>query len=82
MATWRDAAKYVIQQALQEVEAQGLDVEATKKYVNSKYPFGARSHHPYKIWLSEMRAMFNPGKVAQSDQEKLNAWNDAMRGLR
>ena len=79
--TWRDAAKAAIQKALQEAEAQGLDAEATHKNANAAYPFGARAYHPYKIWLSEMRATFSPkadGKAAkaQSDLAKLRAWNE------
>ena len=78
--TWRDIAKQVIQKAIQEAEAQGLDAEATHKYVNSRYPFGERAYHPYKIWLSEMKATFQPvadskTAKAQSDRAKLAAWN-------
>ena len=79
--TWRDAAKVAIQKALREAEAQGLDTEATHKHVNAAYPFGERAYHPYKIWLSEMKATFSPkadGKEAkaQSDRAKLAAWNE------
>lgn len=79
--TWRDAAKVAIQKALQEAEAQGLDAEATRTHVNAAYPFGERAYHPYKIWLSEMKATFSPkptGKSAktQSDLAKLQAWNE------
>lgn len=56
--TWRDIAKQVIQQALAEAKAQGLDFNATKTYVNARYPFGERAYHPYKIWLSEMKRTF------------------------
>ena len=79
--TWRDEAKAAIKKALREAEAQGLDAEATRAYVNSKYPFGAREYHPYKMWLSEMKATFNPkpnpkSAKAQSDMAKLQAWNE------
>ena len=79
--TWRDAAKRTIQKALQEAESQGLDAEATHKYVNAAYPFGEREYHPYKIWLSEMKATFSPKPdnttaKAQSDRAKLKAWNE------
>lgn len=82
--TWRDAARAVIQQALAEAQAQGLDAEATKRYVNSKYPFGERAYHPYKMWLSEMKNTFKPAATggteqsrrAQSDLAKLQAWNE------
>lgn len=77
-ATWRDAARAVIQKALQEAEAQGLDAEATKHYVNAAYPFRQRAYHPYKFWLSEMQNTFNPkvNAKAQSDLAKLKAWNE------
>ena len=74
--TWRDAAKPVIQKALQEAEAQGLDAEATHKYVNAAYPFGQRAYHPYKILLSELKATFSLSPKAQDDLEKLKAWNE------
>lgn len=75
--TWRDSARAVIQAALAEAKAQGLDAAATKVYVNSKYPFGARAYHPYTIWLSEMQKTFRPGRsIAQSDLDKLQAWNE------
>lgn len=79
--TWRATARAVIQQALEEAERQGLSPEATKAYTNSRYPFGAREHHPYKIWLSEMQRTFAPvasntTAKAQSDRAKLQAWNE------
>lgn len=79
--TWRDVARAVIQKALAEAEAQGLDADATKRHVNAAYPFGERAYHPYKIWLSEMKNTFSPvvsGKTAkaQSDLAKLKAWNE------
>lgn len=74
--TWRDIARAVIQKALQEAEAQGLDAEATKKHVNAAYPFGERAYHPYKIWLSEMKRTFEPSRPGQSDLAKLKAWNE------
>ncbi len=79
--TWRDAAKSAIQKALQEAEAQGLDAEATEKHVRAAYPFGPRAYHPYKAWLSELKATFSPASdsktaKAQSDMAKLKAWNE------
>jgi hypothetical protein len=56
--TWREAAKATIQRAREEAQAQGLDAEATKRYVNARYPFGERAYHPYKIWLDEMERAF------------------------
>jgi hypothetical protein len=73
--SWREIARATIQRALQEAESQGLDAEAKKKYVNSRYPFGEHAYHPYKIWLSEMKATFNPNKPGRSDLAKLAEWN-------
>ena len=72
--TWRDLARAAIQKALKEAEAQGLDAEATKAYVNSRYPFGERAYYPYQVWLSEMRRTFGGARPAQSDLEKLRDW--------
>lgn len=79
--TWRDVARAVIQKALAEAEAQGLDKDATKRHVNAAYPFGERAYHPYRIWLSEMKNTFNPANPIAPTPANLTqrkAQNDAL----
>ena len=51
MSEWRKRARQVIDRVL----AQNIDrspVE-TLTAIDDAYPFGPRSHHPYKAWLAE-----------------------------
>lgn len=66
MATWREHARVVILQALQEAQAQGLDQKATLALIDSRYPFGERAYHPYKAWLSERRRLVVSPTTAQA----------------
>lgn len=45
------------------VETTGKDERTIKKALHDAYPFGARAHHPYKIWCDEIRYQRNGGKV-------------------
>lgn len=51
--TWREVAQNVIQTAIKENEA--LDRHEMRKLISSRYPFGQRSMHPYKVWCEEVR---------------------------
>lgn len=53
--TWRDRARPVIEAALAEGRAQGLEGGDLLRHVRAAYPFGPRQHHPYRIWLDELR---------------------------
>jgi len=59
---WRIASREHIQAALLEWEAQSLllNEKASPKdalqRISKAYPFGQRKMHPYKIWLSEVKA--------------------------
>ena len=55
--TWREVARRVIMKALDDAHGQGLDAAATLKLVDSRYPFGPRSNHPYAVWLSERKRL-------------------------
>lgn len=50
---WRAAASPIIARVLRETAGQGE--EARRKALHDAYPFGPRSHHPYKIWLDEIK---------------------------
>lgn len=85
ISSWRLAAQEAISNALEIADSQGLDEEATWKAVGKAYPFGTRSHHPYKIWLSEIKlAKFNRlkarGMVHTQAQARL-FWVTSKKGL-
>lgn len=48
---WYQRSALIIQDALSEAKKKGLNDKETWKLVDSRYPFGAREHWPYKMWL-------------------------------
>jgi hypothetical protein len=60
-SNWREESEIVICEALLEYEAQQLclgkdfNLKEAFKHVSSKYPFGSRENHPYKIWLDVVK---------------------------
>lgn len=51
--TWREKAKYVINQVTQEhPDAAG---EELKQLLFDAYPFGGRARYPYRVWREECR---------------------------
>jgi len=65
MSHWRETSEWVISEALQAAKAQGLDERATRKLVDSRYPFGTRSNHPYTMWLKVRKKMLRPANLIQ-----------------
>ena len=53
MAYWRDKASAVIQQVIQQ--NPGADEKTLRTLISQAYPYGQREHHPYKIWLDEVK---------------------------
>ena len=51
--SWRDVARPIIAQVLQETAGQ--EEPQVKKALRDAYPFGQRAMHPYKIWCDEVR---------------------------
>jgi hypothetical protein len=45
-------ARPIIHRVLQETKGQ--DEKAIRKALREAYPWGERSMHPYKIWISEI----------------------------
>lgn len=69
--SWRTIARRVILKALEDAKAQGLDPKATLALVDSRYPFGVRDYHPYKMWLSERRKLVtHPTPQALQEQAR------------
>jgi hypothetical protein len=52
--TWRNVSRTVIDHALSTLPATATFADK-KKAIDTAYPFGPRSHHPYKVWLSERK---------------------------
>jgi hypothetical protein len=50
---WRKLAAPVIARVLAETKGK-TDAEV-RAALRSAYPFGPREHHPYRIWLDEVR---------------------------
>ena len=53
MSYWRNRARPIIARVLAETE--GRPESEIRAALRDAYPFGPRSHHPYKIWLSEIK---------------------------
>ncbi len=51
--SWRDAAAPVIAKAL--ADTKGKPEAEIRKALFDAYPFGERAHHPYAVWLSEIK---------------------------
>jgi len=51
--SWRETARPIIARVLQATRGQ-TDREIHKA-LRVAFPFGERSHHPYKIWLEEIK---------------------------
>lgn len=65
--TWREHAAPIIAQVLKENEGQ--DEKAIRKALREAYPFGALSHHPYKVWCEEIRVQ-RFGKKSKPRKQK------------
>lgn len=56
--SWREIARPIIAKVLSATK--GLQEKEIKKALFDAYPFGPREYHPYKIWLSEIKAQRRP----------------------
>ncbi len=57
---WRVQSRAVIESAeteLLELNPSPTDNEL-RRFISSKYPFGERRRHPYRIWRSEVSVYF------------------------
>ena len=64
MATWRDKARPIIAQVIEEVGTE--DERALRNALREAYPFGLREYHPYKIWCHEIRVQL--WKIRRKDR--------------
>ena len=62
--SWRETARPIIERVLRETAGQ--PEAAIRKALRAAYPFGPRSHHPYKQWCDEVARQRRTGKYAPS----------------
>lgn len=58
---WRRHARAVIRRVLEELPADASEA-VKRKAVSAAYPFGERAHHPYKMFLAEVKAQLGTQK--------------------
>lgn len=52
---WKNKSRHVINTVLVQFDNEPVNHEQLIKLVRECYPFGLRSHHPYKVWLNEVK---------------------------
>lgn len=72
---WRTRCRPIIAEVLQET--QGKSEKEIRKALTDAYPFGAREHHPYKIWCDEIKIQrgkrrFGTGPHRPEDKNQQN----------
>lgn len=63
---WRTQARPIIASVL--AATSGQDERAIRKALRDAYPFGSRDHHPYKIWLDEIKLQRGLRKATTSSR--------------
>lgn len=58
---WRRRAAPIIARVL--AETKGKPDAEVRAALRAAYPFGPREHHPYKIWLDEIRIQTGRRKI-------------------
>lgn len=59
---WRRRAAPIIAEVL--VATAGRPENEIRAALRAAYPFGPREHHPYKIWLDEIRVQTGRGRLS------------------
>ena len=55
---WRIRSRQVIAEVMASVPADAT-LPQVRKALRDAYPFGAREHHPYKVWCIEQLKAIN-----------------------
>ena len=66
LSHWRRIAAPIIARVL--AENAGKPEPEVRAALRSVYPFGAREHHPYKIWLDEIRVQAGRRKLTPRER--------------
>jgi hypothetical protein len=67
--SWREKARPIIAQVLQAMA--GRPWKEVRAALIEAYPFGTRSHYPYKAWLLEIRWQRGQHRGPRKKGEKL-----------
>ena len=74
---WYTRAVAVLAEALADARKQGLSDAETRRLCDSRYPFGPREHHPYKMWLKARREVLGAElRPSAGLLAKLSAWEE------
>lgn len=59
VGSWRQRARLAMRREVEAYRNVHVDIDAKEllALVDDAYPFGARSHHPYKAWLAERKIL-------------------------
>ena len=66
LSHWRRLAAPIIARVL--AENTGKPEREVRAALRSAYPFGPREHHPYKIWLDEIRVQTGRRKLTRRER--------------
>lgn len=74
--TWADKAWKVMGEVRAKCLSENKTPDETAKEIDDAYPFGLRSHYPYKAWLSARKKFFAqhglPRKGSKTQAEMLS----------
>lgn len=66
LSHWRRIAAPIIARVV--AENAGKPEPKLRAALRSAYPFGPREHHPYKIWLDEIRVQKGRRKLTRRER--------------
>lgn len=70
---WRREAAPIVASVIERVGKD--DIKALRKALREAYPFGPKSHYPYKAWLAEIRrqtgASLYPRRTRKQDPSRV-----------
>lgn len=76
--TWREAARRTIHRVAAEAKRDNpaITEPELRKMISDAYPFGPRQYHPYKMWLSEVKAFFASPETRKDRPPVIEKLND------
>lgn len=64
--TWREHARPIVWRVIQE--NAGKTEKEIRAALFDAYPYGQRKHHPYKIWLDEIKKQLISSKKPKNQE--------------
>lgn len=77
--TWREKARDVLLAVLRGAVAEGVGREELLRRITDAYPFGPRSHYPYRVWCEEVRNLLYDGEPTPAKDRGRNAPSEARK---